>query len=80
MNSTLVVITKNRRIRTFRAEYAFIVGWDFCRDDSCVVIQSINAHGPFYWQLFDIASGKELESYFRSKADTIPEWVHLFVQ
>ena len=80
MNSTLVVKTKNGKIKKFAAEYAFIVGWDYCYDDSCVVIQSQNAHGPFYWQLYDISSGKLLDSFYRSKADVFPEWVHQFFQ
>ena len=79
MNDTLVVKTKKGKIKKFAAEYVFIVGWDFCRDDSCVVIQSVNAHGPCYWQLYDISSGKLLDSFYRSKADVFPEWVHQFL-
>jgi hypothetical protein len=79
MNRFLVVKTKKGKIKTFAAEYAFIVGWNFCRGDSCVVIQSENSHGPYYWQLFDVASGQLLDSFFAGKADTFPEWAHRFV-
>jgi len=80
MNRTLVVKTKQGNMKTFVAEYAFIVGWDFCRDDSCVVIQSQNAHGPYYWQLFDIPTSRLLDSFYRRKADKFPEWAHQFVK
>lgn len=75
MNRTLVMKTEQGNRKTFDAQYAFIVGWNFCRDDSCVVIQSQNAHGPYYWQLFDISSGKVLEEFYRSKTDDVPDWV-----
>ena len=78
MNSTLVIKTTQGRLKTFPSEYVFIVGWDFCNSDSCVVIQSINAHGPFYWQLYNIASGKLLDTYYRSKNDEFPKWVKQF--
>ena len=78
MNSTLVIKTRQGKIKTFRSEYAFIIGWAFCHSDSCVVIQSQNAHGPYYWQLYDISSGKLLDDYYRSKADEFPEWAKQF--
>jgi len=80
MNRTLVIKTKKGKKKTFPAEYAFIVGWDFCRADSGVVIQSQNAHGPYYWQLFDIPTGRLLDSFYRSKVDNFPEWAHQFAK
>lgn len=75
MNGELVVKNLEGSTQTFRAGYAFIVGWDFCGDDSCVVVQSQNAHGPYCWQLFEIPTGALLEEYFRSKTENPPDWV-----
>jgi hypothetical protein len=74
MNRFLDIKTKNGDVKEFEAEYAFIIGWAFSRSDTCVVIQSQNAHGPYYWQIFDISTGKLLDEFYRSKADKFPEW------
>lgn len=78
MNGTLVVQTGRDEIKKFRAGYGFIIGWDFCRDDLCVVVQSQNAHGPYLWQLFELSSGEELDQFYRSKTDRWPGWVRDF--
>lgn len=80
MNGFLKIKTRKKEIKEFRAQYAFIIGWAFTRNDSCVVIQSQNSHGPYYWQLFDISTGKLLDEFFRSKADEFPLWVKDFTE
>jgi hypothetical protein len=80
MNNSLVVETKQDHTKTFLSQYAFIVGWGFSRSNSCVVIQSQNAHGPYYWQLFDIASGELIDDFYRSKAETFPDWAEQFIK
>jgi len=80
MNGTLAVRKEKGDIQLFQAQYAFIVGWDFCRNDTCVVIQSQNSHGPYYWQLFDLSTGKLKEDFFPYKADKFPDWVIDFTE
>jgi len=81
MNSNLVVRTKGGKVVKFRAEYAFIDKWGFADNNQCVVIRSINAHGPFYWQKYEIKSGKLIADYYRSKdPEHIPAWVSPFLE
>lgn len=54
--------------------FGFIIGWAFSRADTAIVIQSQNSHGPYNWQLFDIASGEQLDEFFDIHKKW-PEWV-----
>ncbi len=74
MNGLLKIQKDDDTVQTFHSQYGFIIGWAFSRGDTAVVVQSQNSHGPYYWQIFDIASGKQLEEFFDVQS-TWPEWV-----
>ncbi len=74
MNGVLKIQKGEDVIQTFRSNYGFIIGWAFSRGDTAIVIQSQNSHGPYYWQLFDIASGEQLDEFFDIHKKW-PEWV-----
>lgn len=79
MNGTLLLKTKTGKTLKLKALYAFIIAWEFYDADSRVIIQSQNAHGPYQWELFDIASGYLVDHYYRSKKGSHPEWVKSFL-
>lgn len=58
MNSTLVIVTKAKVEKTFRASRAFIEVWGFADSDTTAVVRSRNSHGPSWIQKFDLATGK----------------------
>jgi hypothetical protein len=60
MNSVLRIARDGKVIREIEAGYAFIEIWDFSDNDSCVVIQSRNIHGPALVRKVCISSGQVL--------------------
>jgi len=81
MNSTLVVTDRTGKVSKFRAEYGFIEQWGFVDNDTAIVIRSVNAHGPSYWQKFDIKSRKLIDDYFYSKSpNRTPSWAKTFYE
>lgn len=58
MNSTLVIVTKAKVEKKFRASRAFIEVWGLADSDTAVVVRSRNSHGPSWIEKFDIATGK----------------------
>ena len=75
MNGLLKVKNGEGKMKEFRAQYAFIIGWAVAQDGKAVVIQSQNSHGPYYWQLFEIDSGELLEEFFDVRRQPWPKWV-----
>lgn len=75
MNQTLVVKGPGTARREFRAQYAFIEAWAFTDEGGSVVIRSRNAHGPAYYQKYEVKGTKLLDDYYGSKAPKFPDWV-----
>ena len=60
MNGVLRIARHGKVIREIEAGYAFIEMWDFSDNDSCVVIQSRNSHGPALIRKVCLSSGQLL--------------------
>jgi hypothetical protein len=60
MNGVLRIARNGKVMREIEAGYAFIENWDFSNNDSCVVIQSRNSHGPALVRKVYIGSGQVL--------------------
>lgn len=81
INRRLIVVDQNNKEHEFDAEFAFIWDWGFTDEDKNIVICSINAHGPFHWEKFEISTGKRIDYYFRyMDPNNIPEWVKPFMR
>jgi hypothetical protein len=58
MNSTLVIVTRDKVQQKIHASRAFIEVWGFTESDKAVVVRSRNAHGPSWIEKFDSTTGK----------------------
>jgi len=75
MNSALVIVTKSKKEKTFRASRAFIEVWGFTDSDTTVVVRSRNSHGPSWIEKFDITTGKVVaECQGSSDLKDTPKW------
>ena len=78
-NATLLLCSGGQILRKIESPQPFIQDWNFTGDGVKLVVSAMFLHGQSHYTLYDVKTGKELETA-KSGDEKIPEWAKPFHQ